>query len=50
MFELGGGAYTPDSMVQAAIDRIREKIKKYERANHRAIFSGGVRSALFFLR
>jgi len=36
MFELGGGAYTPDSMVQAAIDRIRDKIKKYERANHRA--------------
>ena len=36
MFELRGGAYTPDSMVQAAIDRIRDKIKKYERANHRA--------------
>ena len=36
MFELPGGAYTPDWMVQAAIDRIRDKIRKYERANLRA--------------
>ena len=35
-FELAGGAYTPEWMVQAAIDRIRAKIQKYERANPRS--------------
>jgi hypothetical protein len=35
IFELNGGPYTPDWMVQAAIDRIRDKIKKYEGANLR---------------
>jgi|HubBroStandDraft_2_1064218.scaffolds.fasta_scaffold68647_2 hypothetical protein len=30
-----GGAYTPDWMVQAAIDRIRAKNKKYEHTNLR---------------
>jgi hypothetical protein len=29
-FELAGGAYTPDWMVRAAIDRIQAKISKYE--------------------
>jgi hypothetical protein len=36
IFELSGGPFTPESMVQAAIDRIRAKIKKYENANLRA--------------
>ncbi len=36
MFELSGGAFTPDWMVQAAIERIRDKIKKYQRLNLRA--------------
>jgi hypothetical protein len=36
MFEAQGGAYTPDWMVQAAIDRIRAKIKKYKSDNIRA--------------
>jgi hypothetical protein len=36
MFAQDGGGYTPASMVQAAIDRIRDKIKKYQRSNHRA--------------
>lgn len=33
LFETPGGAYTPDWMVQAAIDRILAKIKKYEHEN-----------------
>jgi len=35
LFEGSGGAYTPDWMVQAAIDRICAKIKKHEHDNLR---------------
>jgi hypothetical protein len=36
MFRSRGGVYTPDWMVQAAVDRIRDKIKKYEDGSLRA--------------
>jgi hypothetical protein len=35
-FQLPGGAYTPQWMTQAAIDRILEKIDKYQNANIRS--------------
>ena len=36
IFESPGGAYTPDWMAQAAIDRIRAKVMKYAQENLRA--------------
>ena len=33
IFESTNGAFTPDLMVQAAIERIRNKIQKYEKMN-----------------
>jgi hypothetical protein len=38
MFRPAGGAYTPDWMVQAAIDRIRDKITKLKGANLKAAY------------
>src|SRR5580698_3858508 len=41
LFEAPGGSYTPRWMVEAAIDRIRAKIRKYQNDDIRARHSLG---------